>query len=233
MSFDPKKFGLKRNYLYEIIATSYSIIEDGTAIKPNASCMGIRLIENNKLQIKPFYTTSTYRNLKSNSIITLNFNDDVYLYALAALKEPNSPIGLVEFPIGYYEFKYLKSLSMDVPYIKNSWAILTCKVFKEIQEIKRDDIGETKFPQFSLDVISSEIFQASHNLFNRAENLALEAIISTTRLKVAKNNNDKPLFSKILTKIKENIENINRFSKNDKAIKTIELVNNYISKLID
>ena len=232
MSFDPKDFGLKRDYLYEIIATSYSIVGDGTAIKPNASCMGIRLIESNKLQITPFYTTSTYQNLKKYNIITLNFIDDVYLYALAALKDPNSPIGLVEFPSEYYEFKILDSLSMDVPYIKNSWGILTCKVFKEFQEIKRDDLGETKVPRFSLDVISSELFQASHKLFNRAENLALEVIILATRLKIVKDNKNKPRFSKILNKIRENIKNINRFGKNEKAIKTIELINDYISKLM-
>ncbi len=231
MSFDPKEFGLKNDYLYEIIATSYSIVEDGTAIKPNASCMGIRLIENNKLQISPFYTTSTYQNLKNNSIITLNLIDDVYLYAVAALKDPKSPIGLVEFPLDYFEFKYLESLSMDVPYIKNSWAILTCKVLKEFQEIKRDDLGEIKVPRFSLDVISSELFQASHKLFNRAENLALEVIISTTRLKIAKDNRNKPLFSKILSRIRENIKDINRFGKNNRAIKTIELINDYLSKL--
>ena len=231
MNFDPIDFGLKKDYLYEVISTSYSIINDGTAIKPNASCMGIKLVENNKIQITPFYTTSTYQNLKSNSVITLNFIDDVYLYALAALKDPKSPIGLVEFPFEYYEFKYLEFLSMDVPYIKNSWAILTCKVFKEFQEIKRDDLGEIMVPRFSLDVISSELFQASHKLFNRAENLALEVIISPTRLKIAKDNGNKPLFSKILNKIREIIKDINRFGKNEKAIKTVELINDYINKL--
>ena len=65
MSFDPIDFGLKKDYLYEVIATSYSITDDGTAIKPNASCMGIRLVENDRIQIKPFYSTSTYENLKN------------------------------------------------------------------------------------------------------------------------------------------------------------------------
>ncbi len=232
MSFDPLDFGLKKDYLYEIIATSYSITNDGTTIKPNASCMGIRLVENNIIQIKPFYTTSTYQNLKNNSIITLNFIDDVYLYAIAALKDPNSPIGLVEFPIKYYEFKHLESLSMDIPYIKSAWGILTCKVYKEFQEIKKNDLGETIVPIFRLEVISSDLFEVSHKLFNRAENLALEVIILATRLKIAIKNKDEPLISKIFNKIKENFNDVKRFGKNEKAIKTIELVDNYISKLM-
>jgi hypothetical protein len=120
---------------------------------------------------------------------------------------------------------------MDVPYIKNSWAILICKVFKEFEEVKTDDLGEIMVPRFNLDVISSELFQISHKLFNRAENLALEAIISTTRLKIAKDNKNKLLFSEILDKINEDIKNIIRFGKNKKAIKTIELVTNYINSL--
>ena len=86
-------------------------------------------------------------------------------------------------------------------------------------------------PRFNLDVISSELFQASYKLFNRAENLALEAIISTTRLKIAKDNKNKLLFSEILDKVNEDIKNIIRFGKNEKAIKTIELVKNYINSL--
>ncbi|MHA2121084.1 MAG: DUF447 domain-containing protein, partial [Promethearchaeota archaeon] len=176
MSFDPKYFGLKKDYLYEVITTSFSITNDETAIKPNASCMGIRLVENNRIQISPYFTSSTYQNLKDNSIITLNFIDDIYLYALAALKDPDSPINLIEFPPDNYKFKNLESFNMDVPYIKNAWAILICKVFKEFQEVKKDDLGEIKVPRFNLDVISGELFHTSHKLFNRAENLALEVI---------------------------------------------------------
>jgi len=233
MSFDPKYFGLKKDYLYEVIVSSYSILNDGMTIKPNAACMGIRLEENDKIQITPFYSTTTYQNLKNNGIVTLNFIDDLYLYALAALKEPNSPIGLIEVPSKYYEFKHLESLSMDVPYIKNSWGILTCKVFKEFQEIKKDSIKEMKIPVFSLKVISSELLKTSHKLLNRSENLALEVIILATRLKVAKDNENESLFSNILDKIQNYVKDINRFGKNKEALRTVELVNNYISKLMN
>ncbi|MFW9821455.1 MAG: DUF447 domain-containing protein [Candidatus Thorarchaeota archaeon] len=232
MNFNPTEFGLRKDHLYEIIATSYSIIRGGTAIKPNASCMGIRLVENNMIQIKPFYTTSTYQNLKENSIITLNFVDDVYLYALAALKHPNSQIGLEEFPLEYYEFQHLKSLYMDIPYIKNSWGILTCKVSKIFQEIKRDDFGEIMVPVFRLEVISSELFKRSYKLFNRAESLALEIIILATRLNIAKSNKNEQLVSKICDRIRVHFNDVRRFGKNERALMTLELVTKYISNLM-
>ncbi|MFX0040485.1 MAG: DUF447 domain-containing protein [Promethearchaeota archaeon] len=228
MSFNPEQFGLKRFYLYEIIATSYSLTDDESAIIPNASCLGMRISEENHIQISPFYGTKTYKNLTENTIIAINFVDDIYLYALAALKEPDSPIGLNEFPSEYYSFKYLEERSVDVPYIKKAWGILIGVIAQEFQKTKKDDIGEIIIPVLNLNIIFTEKFQESHKLFNRAENLALETIILTTRLKIAKKNYNRALFGKIYEKIIEYIEKIQRFGKNDRALKTLELVDKYI-----
>jgi hypothetical protein len=231
--FKYQDFGLKKGNLYEIIATTYSITEDGKEIKPNASCMGIRMIEGEQIQISPFYSTITYKNLKEYRTIAINFVDDVYLYALAALKEPDSPIGLTDFPSKYYDFKYLESHAMDVPYIKKDWGLLIGEVSQEFQKTKKDDLGEVIIPVLKLNVIFFEKFQESYKLFNRADNLALETIILATRLKVAKENQNQPQFFQIQERITDHIENIKRFGKNEKALKTIELVGKYISKLMD
>lgn len=226
-----QEFGLKKGNLYEIIATTYSISENSMEIKPNASCMGIRMIEGGQIQISPYYSTITYKNLKEYSTIALNFVDDIYLYALAALKEVNSLINLTEFPPKYYDFKYLESRAMDVPYIKKAWGIIIGEVSQELQKTKKDDLGEVIIPIFKLNVIFSEKFQESYKLFNRADNLALETIILATRLKIAKENQKQLLFSKIHKKIMNYIENIKRFGKNEKALNTIELVNKYVNNL--
>ncbi|MFX1595110.1 MAG: DUF447 domain-containing protein [Promethearchaeota archaeon] len=228
-----KDLGLKKNYLYEIIATTYSIIKENNEIKPNASCMGIRMIDKDQIEITPFYGTTTYKNLKESSIITINLVDDVYLYALAALKEPNSPIGLTDFPSKYYDFKYLENLGIDVPYINKSWGLMIGKVSQEIQKTKRDDLGEIMIPIIKLNIILCEKLQESNKLFNRAENLALEIIILTTRLKIAKQNQDQSIFSKIYEKIVEHMRDIERFGKNESVLKIMEIVSSYIKKLAD
>jgi hypothetical protein len=228
MTFDLKNFGLKKDCLYEIIATSCSISDDGATIKPNASCMGIRIIERNQIQMSPFYNTTTYKNLKQNSIIVINFVDNIFLYAMAALKEKNSPIGFDEFPSDYYNFKYLESIRISVPFIKKAWGILIGKVSKEFQKSKEDNLGEFIFPVFSLKVIFNEKLKESHKLFNRSENLVLESIILATRLKVAYENKDMNLISKICEKISDYSKNIERFGRNKNALKAIELVNQYI-----
>ena len=231
MTFNPEEFGLKKGYLYEIISTTYSLTEK--AISPNASCMGIRMIGENQIQISPFLGTTTYQNLKENSTVAINFIDDVYMYALAALKELNSPIGLNEFPKEYYEFKFIESRAMDVPFIKNSWGILIGDVSQEFQKEKHDDLGEMMVPVFTLNIILAEKFRDSFNVFNRAENLALETIILATKLKAAKGTKDKKSFYVIHEKIIEHMGNIERFGKNKDALKTLKLVSDYISNLMD
>jgi hypothetical protein len=233
LKFNYQDFGICKGNLYEIIATTYSITEDGKEIKPNASCMGIRLMEDNQIQITPFSSTSTYQNIKKNSTVAINFVDDVYLYALAALKEQNSPIGLTEFPLEYYDFKYLESRAMDVPYIKKAWGILICEVSEEFEKTKHNSFGEVILPIFKLNTIFHQKFQESFKLFNRAENLALESIILATRLKIAKKNNEKQLLYKIHVKIVDHMEKIERFGKNENALKTIDLVSNYIEGHMD
>ena len=228
--FNYQDFGLKEGNLYEIIATTYSILEKGMEIKPNASCMGIRMIEGEHLQISPYYSTITYKNLKDYNTIAINFVDDIYLYGLAALKEPNSLINLTEFPPKYYEFKYLESRSMDIPYIKKAWGILIGEVSHEFQITKTNDLGEVMIPVSKLDVIFAEKFLNTHKLFNRTENLVLETIILATRLKIARENQNKAQYIKINEKIEEYIEDIERFGYNKRALKTIELIKNYLNQ---
>lgn len=231
--FDYKEFGLKKDYLYEVITTTSSNTEENKEIHPHASCMGIKLIEDEQIQISPFYGSTTYKNLKESSIVTINFVDNIYLYALAALKEPNSPIGLTTFPSKYYSFKYLESLAMDVPFIPKSWGILVGKVSHEFQKTKKDDLGEVMIPVFKLDVIFTERFRESNKLINRAENLALEALILTTRLKVAKQNQNETQFMIIYDKIGEYVQTVKKFGKNKKAFKVFELIHDYMSTLKD
>lgn len=233
IDFVPQNFGLKRNYLYETITTTYSIDDKLGSIFPNASCMGIRLEENNKIIINPYPSTTTYKNLRENNFIAINFVNDVYLYALAALKDPDSLIGLTEFPSKYYGFQYIESIAMDVPYIQKAWSILIGKVSKELQKTQQDSFGEVMIPLFVLDVIFAKKISNSFKYINRAENLAIESIILATRLKLAKNLNNDTLFCQIHEQIISHIENIERFGRNKRALKAIELVGKYVKKLLD
>jgi len=231
MKFNPQEFGLRVNCLYEILATTYSTNEKFRKIAPNASCMGIRLLKNNKISIHPFPSTITYKNLKKNSLFVINFVDNVYLYALAALKESDSHIGLTEFPFNYYAFKELKSKNVSLPYINKAWAYLICEEIEQIEKVKKNALGDSKVTEFRLKVIESEKLRESFNLFNRADNLTIESIILATRIKIAKNNDNQDLYNKFLNRLNLNLEKIDKFGKNDKALKAVNLVKKFIENL--
>ena len=229
MSFNYKELGLEKDNLYEILATTYSLDELKNEIIPNMACMGIRIVGNDLIKISPYPNTTTYKNLKLNKFLAINFVSDVSLYALAALKE--HPSGIKESPENYYNYKEISEKKVRIPYIKEAWAIIYGEVVGESQKIKKNGLGEVNLTEFTIKIFNLEKRGDSFNLFNRAENLALEAIILATRLKVAKEINDQKLFDSIYNEIINYSEDIRRFGQNKSALKALKMVLNFIESL--
>ncbi|MCK4383540.1 MAG: DUF447 family protein, partial [Candidatus Lokiarchaeota archaeon] len=193
----------------------------------------------------PYPNTTTHKNIESNKFLILNFIDDVYLYALTSLKGSNiSKSGgtLSEKYYNYYtlgvkdEYKdFAKRItstdSIQLPYLKQAWAIIICIATNKNQILRNDDFGKLKLMEINLTVISYEKFKESFKLYNRAENLTLETILLATKLNVAIEKKKKVLIRTIKRKIEENISNIKRFGKNVSALKAIEHVKDYIKGL--
>ncbi|TES96112.1 MAG: DUF447 family protein [Promethearchaeota archaeon] len=240
---DLTSIGLKINYLYEVLATTYSI--KNNKIVPNTAAMGIRLLKNNTIKIWPFPNTTTYKNLDGTKLIVLNFVDDIFLYAITSLKGnyiSNSIETSSEQNYNYFPFDVkneqkaiFKGITQDnlihLPYLSQAWAIISCVASNKNQTVKKDNLGQVELAEISLSVIFYEKFKESFKLYNRAENLALETIVLATKLYVAKEKKDKTLFNKIKLKIEDNINDILRFGKNPSALKVIEYVKDYVSKL--
>ena len=240
---DLTSIGLKTNYLYEVLATTYSI--KNNKIVPNTAAMGIRLLENNTIKIWPYPNTTTYKNLDSTKLIILNFVDDIFLYAITSLKGNNISNSIEtssEQNYNYFPFdvkkeheEIFKGITLHnrvhLPYLNQAWAIISCVTTNKNQTVKTDNLGQVELVEISLSVIFYEKFKESFKLYNRAENLTLETIILATKLYVAKEKKDKTLFNKIKHKIEENINEVLRFGKNNSALKAIEYVKDYVSSL--
>jgi len=240
---DLTSIGLEMNYLYEVLATTYSI--KNNKIVSNTAAMGIRLLENNTIKIWPFPNTTTYKNLDSTELIILNFVDDIFLYAIASLKNNYISSSIETFTEHHYnlypfvvknEHKAIfKGITQDnvihLPYLNQAWAIISCVATNKNQTVKTDNLGQVELVEISLSVISYEKFKESFKLYNRAENLTLETIILATKLYVAKEKKDKTVFNKIKYKIEENVNEVLRFGKNSSALKAIEYVKDYVSSL--
>ncbi|MFX0056708.1 MAG: DUF447 domain-containing protein [Candidatus Hodarchaeota archaeon] len=240
MELNYQKLGLKKDYLYEVLAITYNIFKD--KIIPNTSCMGIRLIEDKLIKISPYHSTVTFKNLKLNKFISLNFVDNIYLYALASLKESHSKIGLNKFPENYYGFlevdknivtekisnKIVDSKKLYIPFINEAWGVLICEAIEEEEIVKENNLGKSILSEFNLIIKKVMKLKESYNLFNRAENLTLESIILATRLKLAHEKKDQILYSKFKGMIDINIKDVRRFGKNLNALKAIDLIEKFI-----
>ena len=231
---DFTSLGLKNKYLYEILATTFSL--DKKLMVPNTASMGVRLVDKERFKIWPYPNTTTYKNIEKSKILVLNFVDDVYLYALASLKGSNlskSERALLEEYYGYYTLninsEYKKPT--QIPYLKQAWAIIVCSATNITQFLKKDDFGEFKLMEIDLTVISLQKFRESFKLFNRAENITLETIVLATKLNAAIDKKDVALISKIKGRIEENIKEVKRFGINKSALKAIECIEGYIKGL--
>ncbi len=235
-SFNPRKFGLKEGYLYEILATTFLGYNGGEIVKPNTACIGIRLNEKNSIKIRLYPNSVTLANLKANDLITINFVNNIYLYALAALKDNEDPNSLIKFSNQYYNSLEIdipaddekESVRLFMPYLNKAWSALFCRVIEEKQINEIDDLGKAIVTEFLLDVIHFNKIKDNFKLFNRAENLALEAIILTTRLKLAKDNNKRHLFIEIKEDIEGYIEKIENLGANKNALNAIRVIRNYL-----
>ncbi|MHA2430309.1 MAG: DUF447 domain-containing protein [Promethearchaeota archaeon] len=232
MDVNFQELGLKKGYLYEILATTFSIKRN--ELIPNTSCMGIRIRANNEISIEPYPNTNTYKNLKQNYLICINFVEGIFLYALAALKGLHLSEKYRIFPTKYYSYydirEFNKSIS-KIPYINQAWATLFCEIKKESQLTRKDIFGKINLSKFILNILSLVKIKESYKLFNRAENLTLETLILTTRLKIAFEKHNRNLITDFQSKIEDNIRNIRRFGKNQDALKAIELIEEYLRKL--
>jgi hypothetical protein len=244
MIVDYKTIGLEKNLLYEILATSLSI-KNEYQITPNTASMGIRIMNNNLISIMPYPKTKTFQNINQIPIITLNFVDDIFLYALASLKSSNSLDISEKASNLIYDFQQVKSsthledqlkpikfgVDISIPFIKSSWAFIICEVKEKKKSFKEDHFEKLQITEFLMMPILIKKLRESYKLYNRAENLTLETIILATRFKVAVERNDQKLMAQIENKITENVETINKFSKNKQISKSLEYINQYIENL--
>ena len=80
-------------------------------------------------------------------------------------------------------------------------------------------------------MIGTKKLKNSFKNFNRAENLVLEVIILATRFKVAKENKNEIIYSKISEKIQTYIELIENLSNNEQILKTIKRVKKFVDSI--
>jgi len=148
-----KEIGMKKNWIYEVIVSTFYA---GT---PHAAPMGIWSEDFDTLNMEIYKGSKTLENIIKEKKFTANFVDDITIFYESLFNK------------GKIAFKQLKQI--NAPVIKNSSAIIECKV-KHIEK------KENRF-HIRAEIVDIRIWDEI-KLINRAEGLVIESLILATRL---------------------------------------------------
>jgi hypothetical protein len=190
--------GLSKGKIVETVVSTYN--EDG---KANAAPMGVTLESQERLAIRIFTSSLTYKNFQSNGFGVINLTCNADVFYRTAIKEAN-PNG--EVPQDWFE----KAETVDAPRLRKAEASIEVAV-AEINQLDADRalvLCDVRFVQTS---------KVLPKAYCRALFATVEAIIHATRIQTFIMHSDRhkrEQASKLLEKIKECQDIVNRVAPN-------------------
>ncbi len=130
----------------------------------NASPMGILRVGPKTLEIRPFNTSTTYRNLLARSRACINVTSDPSMYLVTAFKRES----LVGFP---------------KPSFKGDLRLDPSDAYIFIDVIGRRDLSKTR-TSYECEATSVEVCRLTPRAFSRGRAEAIEAVVHATRIEV-------------------------------------------------
>jgi hypothetical protein len=156
--------GFQRGVIVETVVSTYN--EDG---KPNAAPMGVVMENAQRIVIRPYTSSLTYKNLQSKRCAVINITSNPELFYRTAFKEAN-PEG--KMPQEWFE----KAEIVDAPRLRMADALI------EISVADVTSLGAEKVEAFC-DVKLIKAARILPKVYCRALFATVEAIIHATRVK--------------------------------------------------
>lgn len=158
--------GFIKDCVLEVIVSTY-----GTDYTPNAAPMGIMIEDTDRMIIRPYTTTQTYRNILFHKCAVVNITSDPIIFYRTALKDKNHDN---EIPQDWFE----KSDFVDAPKLRMADAYVEVKTI----EMENTKGGRARVLCEVLNV--SPILKIAPKGYCRATSALMESIIHATRIKV-------------------------------------------------
>jgi len=236
--------------LYESIVVLKWHDSDKNDNKPkfNSAAMGIRFVDEYSLVLNPYPDTDTCSILKKcitdkiRKKLTINFTDDVTLFAKVALMGLNAGSSEEEL----HEGELIKF--EEFAFVNNVNASILGELVSDFGEFNLDasqyfeDFGNTKFKmeypaKFEINILKRFRSESLFQVTNRGDNLAIEAITLASKLppyftenRGYDKKNEKKIYE-ILNRIREYEREIRRYSAGKKALLVCEIIDNFLSEL--
>jgi len=156
--------GFLKGSIGETIVSTYNV--DG---QPNAAPMGVVVESNERLRIRPYRSSLTYKNLQTTRCAVVNITSNPELFYLTAFKEAN-PDGKLSPDL------FEKAETVDAPRLRAADAIV------EVLVAETGSFG-AKRAEFLCNVQLVKASKALPKVYCRAQFATIEAIIHATRIK--------------------------------------------------
>ena len=160
-----EELGFKKGIISETLVSTYS--KNGC---PNMAPMGVINLNSNKILIKIYKSSKTYKNLKSKRCAVINLSTDPTLFYKSAIKEANSGNKISK---DLFE----KGDIVDAPRLKKADATIEVSVCS-INNLESDR------PEVILEVKNIKAAVCLPKAYCRAFSAIIEAIILATRIKL-------------------------------------------------
>jgi hypothetical protein len=236
--------------LYESIVVLKWPDSDNNDNKPkfNAAAMGIRFIDEYSLALNPYPDTDTSSILKkciSDKIrkkITINFTDDMVLFAKAALTGLNAGSSEEELLEGelikYEEFAFVKNANASIlGELVSDFGDFNLDASQYFKDLEISNFKIEYPAKFEINILKRFRAEKMFQVTNRGDNLAIEAITLASKLppyftenEGYDKKNEKKIYE-ILNRIREYEREIRRFSAGKKALLVCEIIDNFLSGL--
>ena len=157
--------GFLKEEIGETIVSTYD--SDG---QPNAAPMGVVIESNERLRIRPYLSSLTYKNLQTKKCAVVNVTSNPELFYMTAFKEAN-PDGKLSPDL------FEKAETVDAPRLRAADAIV------EVLVVNVSSFG-AKRAEFLCNVQLVKTSKALPKVYCRALFATIEAIIHATRIKL-------------------------------------------------
>lgn len=157
--------GFLKGVVAETIVSTYDM--NG---QPNAAPMGVTTENTQRIVIRPYTSSSTYKNIQSKRCAVVNLTSDPELYYRTAFKEANPERRI---PPGWF----VKAGTVGAPRLRMADAFIEVSIVK----IRSFGVGRAEI------LCNVEVIEASRFLpkaYCRASFATIEAIIHATRVKI-------------------------------------------------
>lgn len=211
------EIGINEKSIGETIVTSFS--QEG---KPHMAAIGVQSKGEDRLEMKIFPNTKTWKNIRAKRAGVVNITQDVELIARHGLPD--------DFQGGTKTPNFKNAENVDAPYLPEVDAIIEFEVSEIEKEVVRDKIGTSKVRRVTSQVKNIEIFDSHPHPIKRSELYLIESSVLASKAIESKNRGNQESFQNFIEEIESYEKKCNKIAPQSDECQFISKILKHVKK---